>query len=167
MDPNSRGDFPDTLTQQIGVLTRREVEARLLIPLIDALGAAFGKEAVLQVLHATIIQIARQQGAELSVAIGGSELSHFQAALEFWNQNDALKLEILRCEGEHLDFNVVRCRYAEMYQALGISELGKTLSCNRDFALIEGFNPQARLRRTQTLMEGARHCDFRYRFPAD
>ncbi len=31
----------DTLTETIGVLTRREVEARILIPLIDALGEKF------------------------------------------------------------------------------------------------------------------------------
>jgi hypothetical protein len=37
------------------------------------------------------------------------------------------------------------------------------LSCNRDSALIEGFNPEVNLTRTQTLMQGASHCDFRYR----
>ena len=33
---------PDTLNARIGVLTRREVEARLLAPLVDALGEEFG-----------------------------------------------------------------------------------------------------------------------------
>jgi hypothetical protein len=28
---------------------------------------------------------------------------------------------------------------------------------------MEGFNPEIELRRTQTIMEGAEHCDFRYR----
>jgi hypothetical protein len=36
------------------------------------------------------------------------------------------------------------------------------LSCARDYALIEGFNPDVSLKRTQTIMEGATHCDFRY-----
>jgi hypothetical protein len=49
-----------------------------------------------------------------------------------------------------------------MYRALGIPELGALLSCNRDFALIERFNPDVRLTRTQTIMEGATHCDFRF-----
>ncbi len=60
-------------------------------------------------------------------------------------------------------FNVTRCRYAEMYRELGIPHLGPVLSCARDFALIEGFNPLIRLTRTQTLMDGAPTCDFRYR----
>jgi hypothetical protein len=50
-----------------------------------------------------------------------------------------------------------------MYHHLGIPELGDTLSCSRDFALIEGFNPEIRLNRTQTIMQGAAWCDFRYR----
>lgn len=65
-------------------------------------------------------------------------------------------------DGERFGFNVTRCRYAEMYRALGIPELGALLSCNRDYALIEGFNPEVALTRTQTIMEGASHCDFRY-----
>ncbi len=46
--------------------------------------------------------------------------------------------------------------------ALGVPELGAILSCNRDAASIAGFNPDVALTRTQTLMGGASHCDFRY-----
>ncbi len=68
---------------------------------------------------------------------------------------------------DRLSFNVTRCRYAEMYRALGLDELGGSLSCCRDFALVEGFNPEIELERTQTLMEGATHCDFRFRTKPD
>lgn len=37
-----------------------------------------------------------------------------------------------------------------------------TTSCNRDFSLVEGFNPAVKLTRTQTVMEGASYCDFRF-----
>lgn len=30
-------------------------------------------------------------------------------------------------------------------------------------SMIEGFNPKITLTRTQTIMEGATHCDFRFR----
>ena len=43
------------------------------------------------------------------------------------------------------------------------ADLGASLSCQRDFSLVEGFNPAIRLTRTQTLMEGAPFCDFRFR----
>ncbi len=49
-----------------------------------------------------------------------------------------------------------------MYRDLGMANLGFALSCARDFALVEGFNPNIKLERTQTIMQGADHCDFRF-----
>jgi len=89
----------------------------------------------------------------------------FEQSLQFWTKDDALKLDVLNKTDSTLDFNVVRCRYSEMYRELGVPELGAVFSCNRDYALIEGFNEEAKLTRTQTLMNGASHCDFRYEFP--
>jgi hypothetical protein len=55
---------------RIGVLKRRKIEARILAPLIEALGREFGWEKVLQILRETIVGIARDQGRQL-VQIGG------------------------------------------------------------------------------------------------
>ncbi len=156
---------PDTLTQRIGVLTRREVEARILAPVINALGDHFGREEVIEVVKETIIKVAQDQGADLAKAMGGSDSKAFMESLQYWTQDDALQIEVLENNAKELHFNVNRCRYSEMYRALGIPELGAVFSCNRDYALIDGFNPDAKLQRTQTLMEGATHCDFRYTFP--
>ena len=67
----------------------------------------------------------------------------------------------------HFDFNVTRCRYAEMYKKMGLGEIGGLLSCNRDGSFCEGYDPRLKMTRTQTIMEGASHCDFRYRYEAD
>lgn len=155
-------DLPPDRLNAIGVLIRREIEARLLAPLIQALSQEFGRERVLEIVRRTIVEIARQQGAQLAQSEGGNSLNHFAASLEAWKKDNALEIEILEQNREHFSFNVVRCRYAEMYRALGIPELGALLSCNRDFALIEGFNPEVNLERTQTIMDGAPYCDFRY-----
>jgi predicted ArsR family transcriptional regulator len=154
---------PDTLNARIGVLTRREVEARLLAPLVEALSAEFGRERVVAVLRDAIIDIAKQQGAQLAQGMGGDSLIEFADSLRFWTQDNALEIDVLAQDGERFAFNVTRCRYAELYRSLGIPELGAVLSCNRDWALIQGFNDDIKLERTQTIMEGAAFCDFRYR----
>jgi hypothetical protein len=146
----------------LGVLTRREVEARILAPLLEALGEKFGRERVMEIAQQSIIEIARQQGAALAKSMGGCSLSYFAASLDAWKKDDALQIDVLEQTEEKFSFNVTRCRYAEMYRALGSPELGKVLSCNRDFTLIEGFNPQVELTRTQTIMAGADYCNFRY-----
>jgi hypothetical protein len=146
----------------IGVLRRREIEARIVAPLLDALGREFGHARVREIARDVIAGIAREQGRALAERLDDDTLPAFGAALENWRKGDALELGVLAQDGERLEFDVTRCRYAEMYRSLGIGELGAILSCNRDAALIEGFNPALDLKRTQTIMEGASCCDFRY-----
>jgi hypothetical protein len=152
----------DNLNAKIGVLTRREVEARILAPMLDAMGEAFGRERVHQVMRDTIIRIAKKQGAELAGFMGGVTFQHFAESLRFWTMDGALEIDVIEQTADVFSFNVTRCRYAELYEKLGIRELGTALSCARDYALIEGFNPDVSLKRTQTIMDGAPHCDFRY-----
>ncbi len=153
---------PDTLNA-IGVLKRREIEARLLKPIVEAFAQELGWDRTLAILRQVIIEIAHQQGKELAQAMGGCSLAHFAASLANWQKDDAMQIEVLDQTEDQFSFNVHRCRYAEMYRALGMETLGSLLSCSRDQALIEGFNPEIQLTRTQTIMEGAPYCDFRYR----
>ncbi|GAB4580634.1 MAG: hypothetical protein Fur0022_33760 [Anaerolineales bacterium] len=153
---------PDTLNT-IGVLKRREIEARILAPFVEALSDEFDRTRVVAILRETVIRVAQTQGAELARQLGDDSLPAFGDILPAWQKDDALRIEVLEQTPAHFAFNVTRCRYAELYRALGIPELGAVLSCNRDFSLIEGFNPNIELTRTQTLMEGAAYCDFRYK----
>lgn len=153
--------FKDNLNE-IGVLRRREIEARLLAPLLDALGAEFDRQRVLEIARRVVLQIAAQQGEQLAAQLGGCSLAHFAVSLEAWTRDGALQIEVKEQSDDVFAFNVTRCQYAEMYQRLGIPELGALLSCNRDAALIQGFNPRVEFNRTQTIMQGASFCDFRY-----
>ncbi|MGE0463235.1 MAG: L-2-amino-thiazoline-4-carboxylic acid hydrolase [Vicinamibacterales bacterium] len=146
----------------VGVLTRREIEARILAPVVDALGREFGRDRVVAILRDVIVGIAREQGRAMAEARGDTSLTSFAATLEPWTRDGALEMDVREQADQRLSFDVTRCRYAEMYRALGIPELGAVLSCNRDAALIEGFNPDVTLTRTQTIMQGAPCCDFRY-----
>lgn len=159
--PASHVHPPDRLNE-IGILKRREIEARIVGPLLEALGREFGRERVLDVAREVIIGLAHEQGAQLAEVMHGKTMVHFADGLEFWKKDDALHIDVLEQSDEKLSFNVTHCRYAELYRALGVPELGAVLSCNRDFALIEGFNPEIMLTRTQTIMEGAPFCNFRY-----
>ena len=147
----------------VGVLTRREIEARILAPVVEALGRAFGRDQVVAIVRETIATIARDQGRAIAEGHGDRSLAGFAGTLGPWTKDDALRLRVIDQSPGRLDFDVTRCRYAEMYRALGIPELGEVLSCQRDAALIEGFNPGVTLTRTRTIMQGAACCDFRYR----
>jgi hypothetical protein len=47
---------------------------------------------------------------------------------------------------------------------MGLGRIGHLLSCNRNGEFREGYDARISLTRTRTIMEGASHCDFRYRF---
>jgi hypothetical protein len=147
----------------VGVLKRREIEARILAPLLEALSAEFDRQRVLEITRSVIREIAYQQGVQLANSMVTNDLEHFALAQEAWKTDDAIQTEVLELNHDRFVFNVSRCRYAEMYQHLGVPELGKILSCDRDFPLIDGYNPDICLTRTQTIMEGADKCDFNFK----
>lgn len=168
-DPSAEpeDDFgQDRITEKIGILTRRETEARILIPVIRDLAERFGKEAVVETISKTITGIAEGQGRELALFMGDTGPQAFQEALAFWTKDNALEINVKEASPTRLSFDVTRCRYAQMYKALGADDLGAVFSCNRDAALIKGFNPDARMERTRTIMGGDGVCDFVYTFPA-
>ena len=146
----------------VGILTRREIEARILAPVLDALGREFGRDRVVEVAREAIGGIARDQGRAMAADGGDTSLTGFFDRWEPWTRAGSLELRLIEANDERLAFDVTRCRYAEMYRALGIPELGEVLSCQRDAALIDGFAPGVTLTRTGTLMQGAACCDFRY-----
>jgi hypothetical protein len=153
----------DNSTESLTLLRQREIEAKVIGPLIRGFAAELGTEKTLEIVRRVIVNLAHEAGADLASRIGEATLEAFAKGIDRWTEGGALELEILEKSSERLSFNVTRCKYAEMYRALGLADLGGSLSCCRDFALIEGFNPEITLERTQTLMEGASHCDFRFR----
>jgi hypothetical protein len=147
---------------QVSILARREIEARILSPVMKAMIQEMGKERALAVLRPIIQSLARESGVQVAKLLGGNTLEDFARSLSLWTREDALRIQVLEQSKSRYRFNVTRCRYAEMYKELGISEYGVLLSCGRDSAMVEGFNPRIKFTRTRTLMEGADHCDFCY-----
>jgi hypothetical protein len=153
----------DTLNERVGVLTRREIEARILRPLLARLEAELGPERARAMLAEVITVEARAVGAAMRERADAGSVTAFADQWEPWFRGGALEIETHRLDEDAWRFDVTRCRYAELYRELGMADLGAQLSCRRDAALVEGFDPAIRLERSQTIMEGADHCDFHYR----
>ena len=149
------------------LLERREIEAKIAGPLIRGFIAVMGEQEALKVVRQVITTLAQESGADLAREFGEASLTAFAGCLSRWTAGGALEITIHEQSSERLSFDVTRCKYAEMYRSLGLADLGGSLSCRRDFALVEGFQPAIELTRTQTLMEGASHCDFRFALKSD
>lgn len=148
------------------LLERRRLEAGVLVPVIRAMQAEFGETKVNEVVGKTIRDLAREQG---EAARRDNQIDTMEAlANRFENgvlREGSLIVDIVENDEERFGFNVTRCKFMEMYEEMGARDLGFLLSCNRDFAMFEGMAPDLDFSRTQTRMEGAAHCDFRYATP--
>jgi hypothetical protein len=149
---------------ELGILARRRIEAAIIAPIYDEMRKAIGEAQAREILRCAIRRAAIEAGVEMaSRAEGGANLESFKSIQQLWTKDNALTIEVIDDAPGVFDFNVTRCRYAETYRAMGLGEIGDLLSCNRDGSFCEGYDPRIKLTRTQTIMGGASHCDFRYR----
>ncbi len=159
MDTND----PDRSESEISLLKRREIQAPVSARLLRGFIDEIGYERAMQVALAAIQEDATLAGKAMAEKYGGNGVKELARVLkEVWAEEDALEFTILEETDDRLSFDVRRCRYAEMYERLGVKEFGGCLSCSRDATFIKGFNARMKLIRTQTIMEGAPTCDFRF-----
>ena len=154
-----------THPEGLSMLEKRKIEAEILKEVYETLKASHGEE----VAKKTIAKSVRRSAIEQARAVrrrraGRASLKAFQDVMPLWTKGGALEIEVKEQTDTSFTFNVVRCRYAETYKAMGLGEIGHLLSCNRDGAFCEGYDPKLKLERTQTIMQGASHCDFKYRY---
>jgi len=61
-----------------------------------------------------------------------------------------------------VSFDVTLCPFADYFKDQGVPELTPHAACNLDFATARAYGVE--LVRTQTIADGAEHCDFRWKF---
>ncbi|NNJ75553.1 MAG: L-2-amino-thiazoline-4-carboxylic acid hydrolase [Anderseniella sp.] len=145
------------------ILEQRRIEANIIKPIYEEMKAEIGVEKARKIISAAITKNAIEQGSAYARTEGGNtSLESFHALLPQWKANGALEVDMLEETEANVNYNVTRCQYAEMYKEMGLAEIGHLLSCGRDGTFCEGYDPRISLIRTQTIMQGASHCDFRY-----
>ncbi len=148
----------------IPMIEQRRIEAELVRDFYEVLLKTMPKAAAQEIIRAAIANSAIRQGEALAKELGHPPaLTDFESQSAPWYAKGALDRDMLHSAPDQLDYNITRCEYAAMYKAMGLGEIGHLLSCNRDAAFCVGYSEDMELTRTQTIMEGAPHCDFRYR----
>lgn len=153
------------MSNSMPIIQRRRIEAEILKQVYDVAKERVGMAEAQAVIGEAVRRSSIAQ-AESFAAMEpeGTSMASFIQLYELWKADDALQIEVTRQDDVHFDFNVKRCRYAEMYKDMGLGEIGHLLSCQRDGTFCEGYDPNIQFERTQTIMQGASHCDFRYTY---
>jgi L-2-amino-thiazoline-4-carboxylic acid hydrolase len=154
--------------QTLAMLEKRRIEAAILKHVYDTLKASHGAEVAKSTIAQSVRRSAIEQAGQFAAAVGGkTSMQTFIDRQELWIRGGALARQVLEQSDTKYRFNVTRCKYAEMYRAMGLGEIGHLLSCQRDGTFCEGYDKRLSLKRTQTIMQGASHCDFDYTYDKD
>jgi hypothetical protein len=148
----------------VSVIQQAKIQAEVLVPLVKAMQAELGEARANALVRKALGDTYRRYGeafwrAKNEKNVGTAVASAFAT----YARDDALDYTIIEQSEDAFVFDVTRCRYAEFYRELGEPELGFLLVCSADFDTAQGFGADIKLTRTQTIMQGASHCDFRYR----
>jgi hypothetical protein len=152
----------------LAMLEKRRIEAAILKHVYDTLKGSHGAEVAKRTIAQSVRRSAMEQAGQFAAAAGGkTSMQTFIDRQELWIRGGALERKVLEQSDTKYRFNVTRCKYAEMYREMGLGEIGHLLSCQRDATFCEGYDRRLTLKRTQTIMQGASHCDFDYTFTED
>jgi hypothetical protein len=147
----------------VPVLEQVKIQAQVLVPLVKAMQAELGEEQANAIIRGALGDLYRRLGeqwwrSKRSKHIGDNLASAFSA----FANGDAIYYNVRVQSEDACEIDVTGCRYAQFFKELGEPELGFLLVCSMDFAFAAGFDPGTGFTRTQTIMQGASHCDFRY-----
>lgn len=135
---------------------RRRIQMEYVVPLVRDLADILGEDVIRSALEE------RNRRNEVSQRRDRQpDFSRMAEGTKTFAEGGALEYEIIAASDDSFDMDVHQCRYAEMMEELGGKEFGHLLICNGDFAAASAIG--MKLNRTQTRMQGAEYCDFRYR----
>jgi hypothetical protein len=151
---------------EIPVLTKRKLQAQVIGPIYAEMVEQIGEEKASSILDQAIRKAAIAEGKEFAEKAPGGQTSmqDFIKLYELWTADGALEITVLEANKKVFNFDVTRCKYAETYKEMGLGKVGHLMSCNRDGTFCEGYDPNIKLDRKQTIMGGAPCCTFRYRY---
>ncbi len=139
------------------ILDAVKIQARAVIPIVKALERELGKERAFALVGGAIAQdYANRQAQRIPVR---------NLHPRNGNTDTVFPVESRVVDDTPTTFAVdmQTCQFAQYFRAIGEPEIGALLTCGVDFANEALQRPDWEFRRTQTLMQGADHCDFRWR----
>ena len=146
----------------IPAIEQVKIQAQVLVPLVKALQAELGEERANTIVRKALGDQYRKFGEAWWREHTGDLSQKIGALGSMFASGNALDYEVIKQTPDTYEFNITGCRYAQFYKELGAPELGFLLVCSQDYPMTEGFGPTVQFTRTQTIMQGASYCDFRF-----
>ena len=136
------------------------IQSRVVIPIVRELEKEIGKERA----HAIVGRAIAGSYVAYREKVGYDKNSHPRVEQET-ESAFPVEREIVEDTDDSYGYNITGCQFAEFFRSIGEPEIGALMTCGVDFAAEDLVRPDWKFERTQTRMQGAAHCDFRWRKP--
>jgi predicted ArsR family transcriptional regulator len=151
---------------KLSLLEKTQIQAQVLVPVMRALRDELGREKADALVRDALRDWSKALFADIGNDIEGSpkrKWAVMQSALADFTEKE-VTFDLLRQDKQAYEFDVTSCRFAQFFRALGEPELGALLVCATDVDIVDAAGGEVSFDRSQTLMQGAPCCTFRYKF---
>ncbi|KAH7024112.1 L-2-amino-thiazoline-4-carboxylic acid hydrolase [Ilyonectria destructans] len=132
--------------------------------MIKAFQKEFGTQRARDVIRKGIDTYSTAYGKFIAAHNNGNSVQKMATAYSaFADGGKTIQYTVEKDTPQAYDPIVNRCRYAELFKKIGEPELGAIIFCEADYPMVRAIGPDLELFRTETMMMGAKRCDFRYR----
>jgi hypothetical protein len=154
-------DVPKQLTQS----ERQQSERanRALFRFIKTLQKEMGEDELVRLLNINSADYGRSIGEMQAERASDTSLRTFVAQFRPPRYSSILTHEVVEDTEKAFGLRVTECCIAETFQAAGLGgAIGHAAVCNMDYYWPTAFNPNLKMERDRTLMQGHDHCNHRY-----
>ncbi|MFC2086151.1 L-2-amino-thiazoline-4-carboxylic acid hydrolase [Bacteroidota bacterium] len=140
-----------------------EVQTRMFVDFAKSLEETLGKEKVSEYIKGFSRDLLLARGKAQAAKAPDLNLQSYVG--QFKNNpiyKNALSMEIIEDTDKVFEMKISECLSATTFRAKDASEIGYACICHGDYAWAEGFNPEIKLIRDKTLMQGHDCCNHRY-----
>jgi hypothetical protein len=143
------------------ILDATKIWSRIVIPIVKALETELGKARAHQIVGQAIAEayVSYREG------LGYEPNEHPRDEGEGVGNKPKFPVDRVVVEDSDTAFshNITGCAFANYFRAIGEPEIGALMTCGVDFAAEGRIRPDWEFKRSQTRMQGADFCDFRWR----
>jgi len=163
--PTLQGQHRFDVPQDISLSSRQRVQmmTRGLVQFVRVLRNELGEPELVRLLNVMSADIGRLAGARQGKDSPDTSFQTFVQVFRPPNFADSLTHEVVEDTEKVFALEVTECVSAEVLQSVGLGgEIGHAAVCNMDYYWPPAFNPNFKMERTKTLMQGHDTCNHRY-----
>lgn len=151
--------------QEISLSSRQRTRMtyRGLIQFIQVLRGELGESELVRLLNLMSAEVGKQVGTRQAQNSPDTSFQTFVEVFRPPNFENSLTHKVVEDTEKVFGLEVTECVSAEVMRGAGLDgEIGHAAVCNMDYFWPPAFNPNFKMERTKTLMQGDDICNHRY-----